>query len=304
MSGPYYRDEHVTLYCGDSRELLPGFADDQFDLVMTDPPYGVNKAEWDSQYPTWWYDEAQRVAPVLGVMPGVWNLGRCPHAIGRLTYRWTLAAHLVNDRTRGALGLSGWIPCVIYTSPEEPAWCQRFADWCEIAGVTRKQLDKIAGTSDMGGWWMSRLAHRSTIPAPHQWEKIKAALAPPPELEPWVYARDPFADGSMTSKSFRIGTEPMADHPSPKPLDITRWFLQRIPGYRIGRGVLDVFAGSGTTLRAAKDLGMCGVGIEIDERYCEAAAKRLEQDCLPFEHVAPAPPLPVPDLFDPVGGAS
>jgi site-specific DNA-methyltransferase (adenine-specific) len=69
-----------------------------------------------------------------------------------------------------------------------------------------------------------------------------------------------------------------AIHPSPRPLDTMRSIVAIAAAS--GETVLDPFMGSGTTLRAAKDLGRKAVGIEIEERYCEIAAKRLAQGVL------------------------
>lgn len=67
-------------------------------------------------------------------------------------------------------------------------------------------------------------------------------------------------------------------HPTQKPLRVMRFVVNRAPAGTI----LDPFMGSGTTLRAAKDLGRRAIGIEIEERYCEIAAKRMEQAALPL----------------------
>jgi len=70
----------------------------------------------------------------------------------------------------------------------------------------------------------------------------------------------------------------MPDHPSPKPLDAMRWLMRRIKG----ESIIDPFCGSGTTLIVAKECGRRGIGIEIEEKYCEMAAKRLAQEVIPF----------------------
>jgi len=66
-------------------------------------------------------------------------------------------------------------------------------------------------------------------------------------------------------------------HPSQKPMNVMKWALKQLPTFA---HLLDPFAGSGTTLQAAKQFGVDAVGVEIEERYCEIAANRLRQGVL------------------------
>ena len=79
---------------------------------------------------------------------------------------------------------------------------------------------------------------------------------------------------SVTERSEKNG------HPCPKPISAWSWLLDKVS--QEGETVVDPFMGSGTTLRAAKDLGRKAIGIEINEEYCEIAATRLSQEVLPL----------------------
>lgn len=206
---PYYSEDGITIYHGDCREVLPTL--EGIDAVLTDPPYGVNKAEWDSQFPEWCF-EVCATAPRFGIMPGVWNFPSVREKVatprGKWSrYRWCLIAHLVNGMTRGAIGFGNYIPCFFYSDD----------------GISLHE-----------------------------------------------------ADGDI--KRFTVGADEKPDHPSPKPFNVMRWFVSRPEG----ENVCDPFMGSGTTLRAAKDLGRKAIGIEIEEKYCEIAAKRLSQKVFSF----------------------
>ncbi len=70
-------------------------------------------------------------------------------------------------------------------------------------------------------------------------------------------------------------------HPTVKPTSLLKKLIKM--SVLEGEIVLDPFMGSGTTLRAAKDLGLRAIGIEIEEKYCEIAAKRMSQSVFNFE---------------------
>jgi len=101
-------------------------------------------------------------------------------------------------------------------------------------------------------------------------------------LDPWPVATVQWSSVLRSWRGSWNDEMSATGHPHTKPLDLMRDLVAKAP---IGV-VADPFAGSGTTLRAAKDLGRRAIGVELDERYCEVAALRCAQEVLDFGGVA------------------
>lgn len=102
-----------------------------------------------------------------------------------------------------------------------------------------------------------------------------------PSYEP-IYVSGKGWSGPRTSAILRshihAGFAKEQGHPTPKPTDLMQALILKAPP-----GVVaDPFAGSGSTLIAAKQLGRKAIGVELEERYCEVIAKRLAQGVLDF----------------------
>ena len=86
--------------------------------------------------------------------------------------------------------------------------------------------------------------------------------------------------GVYDIQKFPASSRKPTGHPAEKPLNLISWLIKKSCGD--DALILDPFAGSGTTLVAAKELGRKAIGIELDEKYCEMAARRLQQEVLQF----------------------
>lgn len=80
----------------------------------------------------------------------------------------------------------------------------------------------------------------------------------------------------ITTSENRMGETRRLGHPTPKPLDLLQILMGRLEPADGGHVIADPFAGSGATLVAAALMGHGAVGVELEERYCEQIARRLE----------------------------
>lgn len=103
-------DGSIRLICGDCRDWLGRVS---FDHMMTDPPYGVGKADWDSEFPTDWYRvAAESCKGTSFIMSGNSALPKCIEMVGE-HYRDVFVLWLSNGMTLGPVSFGNWIPVVV-----------------------------------------------------------------------------------------------------------------------------------------------------------------------------------------------
>lgn len=218
---PYYSDDSCLIIHGDCRDILPLIEPGSVDLVLTDPPYGVNLNPDNTRFS---------------------------------------GGSTVSRSKRGAGVSSLTTPRIASDAKEfDPSFLLDYGKHHIIWGwnnypdklprgaclVWLKRNDDAFGTflGDAETAWMSKGNS--------------------------VYCHTSYPQAMAHTRQ----------HPTQKPLDLMVWCLEFFPK---AETILDPFMGSGTTLRAAKDLGRKAIGIELEERYCEIAAKRMAQTVLPW----------------------
>jgi site-specific DNA-methyltransferase (adenine-specific) len=247
MSAPYYADDSVTLYHGDCREVLPTL--DQVDAIVTDPPYssgGMYRAD-RAAATTSKYHLAHETTRSYAAFSGD---NRDQRSFEKWVDSWaSQCLRLVDDG--GGIGV--------------------FIDWRNVASV----VDAL----QMAGWVYRGLTpwHKGTDLRPNKgWFRRNIEFIVWGSAGP--LATGPNVEGDCWDGMFvaRVNNGDK-HHQTGKPVNLMEQALSVRPEWHT---YLDPFAGSGSTLIAAKNIGRRAIGIELDEHACEIAAKRLTQDTL------------------------
>ena len=113
------------------------------------------------------------------------------------------------------------------------------------------------------------------------WNKTRPGMNGGPwrYLHESIYATAGFVRVNNSAFSIFTAWPDQVDHIHAKPQEVMRPLVASAPP---GSSIADPFTGSGSTLVAAKALGRKAIGVELEERYCEIAARRLAQDAFDF----------------------
>lgn len=251
---PYYEADGIIIYHGEACAVLDTFPAASCDVLLTDPPYSsggmfrsdrVNAPE--TKYRGWSQNgDGSRRKPTAeyGTFGGD---NRDQWAWLRWVAGWSMETlRVIRPGGHGFM----------------------FTDW--------RQLPAATDAAQFGGWtWRGIVVWDKGIGRP-----IRGRFRN--HLEYIVWSTNGHSEQTDDYPSTLISVPTVGpddrEHVTQKPVQLLTALLSVVPGDRLT--VLDPFMGSGSTLRAAKDLGHRCIGIEVDERYCEIAANRLAQGVL------------------------
>lgn len=97
---------------GDCLDVMRSMDDNSVDVVITDPPYGCGKADWDDTFPTAWYAEAKRVSKMVAIITGSSGLKDSVALVGN-DFVDVISARNLNGMTRSPAGFGNWLACVL-----------------------------------------------------------------------------------------------------------------------------------------------------------------------------------------------
>ena len=169
---PHYSDSTITLYHQpeDGFSVLASLPDASVDAVCTDPPYllGFMGRQWDSHREINWHEswtrECLRVLKPGGHMLAfggtrTWHRLACAIEDAGFEVRDSIA-WMYGSGFPKSLDVSKAIDRQRHDADDKLRVTTWLADVADRNGVTRADVDAHMGTSDMGGWWLSRLRHR------------------------------------------------------------------------------------------------------------------------------------------------
>ncbi len=237
---PYYQDDSVTIYHGDTLDILPSL--EGIGALVTDPPYSSG---------------------------GQFRGDRINSTISKYVDSDTAAyrREFAGD-TRDARSFFAWATLWLNAARRAAtvdAIAAVFTDW--------RQLPTMTDAIQAGGWIWRGLAtwHKPGI------RMQRSRFSGSAEYLVWGTNGGWVDHDGAPQNVFACKPDSDKEHIAQKPYSVMRWVMQVVPP---GAVVLDPFMGSGATLRAAKDKGCHAIGIDVDEQWCELAAGRCAQEVM------------------------
>ncbi|KKL14396.1 hypothetical protein LCGC14_2516100 [marine sediment metagenome] len=256
----YYQDETVTIYHGDCREILPHLP--KVDLVLADPPFNAGKVYGNGQHNDSMAkdDYLAWLASFFVLLPIAMTEGATAWVMNDT--RWIGYCQTLLDQHLTFLNLIVWT----YGNPTPAS--QRFAKtWRPILLYSKGEKPKHF---ESGAYPLS--------PHPQIYWNPSNTIG---KLCHDVWPDIPkLVGGFMAQPEVLREKDGTFSHLAQMPVALAKRPISTASV--TGDLILDPFMGSGTTLRAAKDLGRKAIGIEIEEKYCEIAAKRMSQSVMPL----------------------